>query len=483
VQDDWKVSPNLTLNLGLRWDYRTIPYETNDRMGWRDLSNPKGGLLVADQTLVDRNIVGDGSYYKFAGRRNPKDASKNVFAPRVGFAFRPFGGPKTVFRGGYGLFWDSFEGREIDGAADIYPYVSRGNYTQSVGQLTPLQTTNQLFPSFADLGPATPAANTFLAVSMSPDPKNPYVQQWSVGVQRELFTNTIAELNYIGTKGTNLLMRRNIAQALPYDPAHPLPVSARKPFPNFVVYIDSDFSGTSEYHSMNAKLERHVSSLVATVVYTWARSVDTKSAAAGIGASGYNGWQGALDNSRPELDRGRSDFDVDHRLVGSFVYNLPIAESATGIKGAVLGGWQVNGIATFQRGFPITIQAEDAGGLNDSFGTNRANLVGDPYPSGFEKSVSQWFNTAAFAQPARGPFGNIGRNTLRGPGINNLDLALFKNFELVKGSRLQFRFESFNAFNHTQFNSPVTNVSDQNFGRVLGSRPGRINQLGLKLLF
>ena len=141
------------------------------------------------------------------------------------------------------MFWDSFEGREIDGAADIYPYVSRGNYIQNVGQPTPLQTTDQLFPSFADLGAATPAANTFLAVSMSPNPKNPYVQQWSLGVQREVYRNTIAEVNYIGTKGTNLLMRRNIAQALPYDPANPLSVAARKPFPNFVVYIDSDFSG------------------------------------------------------------------------------------------------------------------------------------------------------------------------------------------------------------------------------------------------
>jgi hypothetical protein len=489
VQDDWKVSSRLTLNAGLRWDYRSVPYETNDRMGWRDLSNPRGGLLVADQSLVERGIVGDSTYYKAAGRRNPKDGSKTVFAPRIGFAFRPFGGAETVVRGGYGVFWDSYEGREIDGAADIYPYVSRGNYIQTADQTTGLKTTNDLFPSFADLGPATPAANTFLAVSMSPDPKNPYVQQWSVGVQREILRSTICELNYIGTKGTDLLMRRNIAQALPYDPANPKSVAERKPYPNFVVYIDSDFSGTSNYNAMNAKLERHTSSLVATVVYTWAKSTDNKSAAAGIGASNFNGWQGTLDNSRPELDRGRSDFDVDHRLVGSFIYNLPFgkgekfATDASGVKNALVGGWQVNGIATFQRGFPITITAADAGGLNDSFGTNRADIVGDPYPDGFNKSIDAWFNTAAFAQPAPGRFGSIGRNTLRGPGINNLDLALFKNFDVGRGSRVQFRFESFNAFNHAQFNAPVVNVADNRFGRILSARPGRINQIGLKLLF
>ena len=214
IQDDWKVNQRLTLNLGLRYDFRTIPYESNDRMGWRDLSNPLGGLLVADENLVRTGIVGDQSYYKFAGRRNPADASKRVFAPRFGFAFRPFSDDKTVVRGGYGVFFDSAEGREIDGAADIFPYVSRGNYTQSIGQAN-LITTDSLFPDFASAKVATPAANTFLAVNISPEPRNPYVQQWSLGVQRSLTQKTTLELNYIGTKGTHLLMRRNIAQARP----------------------------------------------------------------------------------------------------------------------------------------------------------------------------------------------------------------------------------------------------------------------------
>ena len=120
-----------------------------------------------------------------------------------------------MLRGGYGVFFDSAEGREIDGAADVYPYVSRGNYQQSLGQPAPLQTTDSLFPSFEQPGVATPAANTFLAVSQSPEPKNPYVQQWSLGVQRQLTSATTLELNYIGNKGTNLLMRQNIAQSLP----------------------------------------------------------------------------------------------------------------------------------------------------------------------------------------------------------------------------------------------------------------------------
>lgn len=485
-QDDWRVNSRLTVNLGLRWDYRNVPYETRNRMAWRNVDYAPGGLLVADESLVDGGIV-DGAYYRYAGRRSPENPDRfKVFAPRFGFAWRPLD-EQTVIRGGYGVFFDSAEGREIDGAADVYPYVSRGNYIQSIGQPAPLRTTDALFPSFAAPGVATPAANTFLAVSQSPEPRNPYMQQWSIGVQRELFPRTTAELNYIGTHGSNLLMRRNIAQARPYDPANPLPVAARKPYPNFVVYIDSDWSGRSNYNAFNTKLEHRGQGSILTFAYTWARSTDLKSAAAGIGASGFNGWQGFLDNSNPERDYGLSDFDVDHRLVGSFVYDLPFgngekfAGDATGLKNAVIGGWQVNGIYTWQRGFPLTITAADAGGLNDTFGTNRADLVGDPNAG--ERTVNRWFNAAAFAQPAPGALGNLGRNTERGPGVNNLDLALFKNFTVTRGIRLQFRLESFNALNHTQFAAVSTNLAAPNFGVVTAARPARINQLGLKVLF
>jgi hypothetical protein len=493
IQDDWKVTSRLTLNLGLRYDFRTIPFESNDRMGWRDLSNPRGGLLVADKTLVDKGIVGDQSYYKFANRRNPADASKKVFAPRLGFAFRPFSDDNTVVRGGYGIFFDSAEGREIDGAADIFPYVSRGNYMQTLGQ-TNLRTTDQLFPNFAGQPVATPAANTFLAVNISPQPRNPYVQQWSLGVQRALTQNTTLELNYIGSKGTHLLMRRNIAQARP--PANPAicaatptaadcPVASRKPFPNFGTYIDSDWSGNSSYNAFNAKVEHRSNSMLFTAVYTWAKSIDNKSAAAGIG-NDVAGWQGFLNNADIRRDRGRSEFDVDHRLVSSLVYELPIGRgkkfggNLPKAADVVVGGWQVNAIATFQRGFPMTITAADVGGLNDTFGTNRADLVGKPR---LTKTITQWFDTSAFKQPAAGFLGTSGRGILRAPGINNWDTGLFKNFSITENVSFQFRFESFNAFNHTQWGVPIRNVADSRVGQILGARAARINQLGAKIVF
>jgi len=488
VQDDWKISSRLTLNAGLRWDYRSTPYETNNRMGWLDTTNPLGGMCIADQGLVSAGIVGDGSFYRYCGRRNPKDPSLGDFAPRLGFAWLPFSDNRTVVRGGYGVFYDSAEGREIDGSADIYPYVSRGSYPQSIGQLTPLQTTDSLFPVFSNPGPVTPAANSFIAVIISENPKDPYVQQWSLGAQRSLTSDTTLELNYVGSKGTNLLMRRNIAQAFPYTPDQPS-VQERKPFPNFGVYINSDWSGYSNYNALNAKLEHRARSALVTLAYTWAKSTDSKSAAAGIGASGFNGWQGFLNNHDPARDHGLSDFDVDHRIVGSFVYNLPFgkgekfATDASGVKNAVVGGWQVNGIYTWQRGFPITVTANDLGGVLDTFGTNRGNLVGNPSPSGFNPSIEQWFNTAAFAQPVLGQFGTVGRNTMRAPNTNNLDFALFKNFDLPRSMKIQFRLESFNTFNHPQFNAPDTSVASPRFGVIGSAKPGRINQLGLKFIF
>ena len=313
------------------------------------------------------------------------------------------------------------------------------------------------------------------------------MQQWSLGVQRELVPRTSLEVNYIGTHGSNLLMRRNIAQAFLFDPSNPQSVAARKPFPNFATYIDSEWSGRSSYNALNTKIEHRGVGAILTFAYTYAKSTDSKSAAAGIGASGFNGWQGFLDNHDPERDYGLSDFDVDHRLVGSFVYNLPFgsgekfAGDATGVKNAVVGGWQVNGIYTWQRGFPITITAADLGGLNDTSAPTGPNLVGDP--STGDRTVDRWFNTAAFAQPAPGALGDLGRNTERGPGVNNLDLALFKNFPITSTSPAAVPAGVVQRAEPYAVRECVDEPRRGNFGVVTSARPARINQLGLKVIF
>jgi hypothetical protein len=282
------------------------------------------------------------------------------------------------------------------------------------------------------------------------------------------------------------LMRIQINQAFEYTPEHPT-VAERRPYPNFATYIDSTWSGWSDYHALNATLTHRGRGLLASVAYTWAKSTDSKSAAAGIGANETAGWQGFLNNHDVARDHGLSSFDVAHRVVASFVWNLPFGKGerfgkdASGFKQAVIGGWQVNGIYLLQGGFPISIFAADIGGVLDSFGTNRADIVGDIHAGGGK--ITEWFNTAAFAQPALGNFGNSGRSILRGPGINNLDLALFKNFFLPKNATLQLRAEAFNALNHPQWSGVSTNITASNYGVITSARDGRIVQLGAKLLW
>jgi hypothetical protein len=507
VQDDWKVSPRLTLNLGLRWDFRTIPFEQSNKMGWLDGSNPKGGLCIADPTLVTKGVAPPGSMERYCGRHNPIPNPLTPFAPRFGFAWRPFGGEKTVVRGGYGIFFDSAEGREIDDSGDIYPYEVRSTLTPSTQPVASSpKLTDQLFPAFTTISPVTPDKLSFIAVIISEHPRNPYVQQWSLSLQRELASNTTLELNYIGNKGTHLLTRNDIAQAL--APSNPdfcsqqlangvsvdnlqgdCPVLNRRPYANFTgVYIDSEWRGISSYNAANVKLERRTSALTLQAVYTWSKSLDNKSAAAGIGNAAI-GWNGFMDNHNPQLDYGRSDFDVGHRFVTNFVYALPVGHgqrhmgNVSKAADALLGGWRVGGIYTAQLGFPMSVYGTDPFLLLDvifGFG-NRANLVGNPVGP---KTVNEWFNTSAFAQSAPAHYGTSARNIVRGPGINDWDLNLAKTFLFTERLRLEFRAEAFNFANHTQLAFPDTTLTDPTYGKITGTRlDARQVQFGLKLLF
>lgn len=534
AQDDWKVSSRLTLNLGLRWDWRNVPYEEKNDLFWIDDQNMPGGsrftgggLCYANPALTTDGVAPPGNgFYNYCGRNNPANSSKPPFAPRIGFAYRPFGGGKTVVRGGYGIFWDSAEAREIDNSGDYYPYIERTNLSPNTeSAATAPKLTDDLFVVKSAVVPiSTPGlfGSQFVAVIISDHPRNPYVQQYTLSVQHELARNTTLEVNYVGNQAHHLLDRVNLnnpsllvgaqlttCQAdfagLPgtnaaYQ-ANDCPANTRYPLPNFgpPAVIDSSWSGYSNYNSGNIKLEHRASDLALLTVYTYAKSMDDKSAAAGIGAS--NAFAGHEDDLNPRLDYAPSDFDVKHRFVNSVVYNLPVGRGKhflTNMNRAedlAIGGWQVSAITTFQTGFPFSVLASDPG----AYGTfnMRANLVGTPGVS--NKGIHEWFNTAAYAQPAFGVYGSSGRNSLTQPGINNWDIGLDKMFQFTERVGFQFRIETFNTFNHTQYGldpsssavasggpgqSAVSdNITSANFGEVTSARPGRILQLGGKIVF
>lgn len=513
IQDDWKVDNNLTLNLGLRWDLRNVPSESRNHMAWLDTSNAAGGMCIADIALTTDGVAPAGNgFYRYCGRTTPAPTEKYDFAPRVGGAYRM--NAKTVARIGYGIFWDGVEGREIDNSGDIYPYISRQSLSQTAHQAS-YNTTDNLFPAVSTPGPITAGPNgpdSFIAVIISEKPKNPFVTDWAISLEREVARNTTVEVNYIGTKGARLLSRNNINQALPpQDPAScnvasgvVLPtqctVNARKPYANFGQYLDSKWIGFSNYNGLDVKFEHRSEHTTLTSVYTWAKSLDEHSAAAGAG-NAQSGWQGFLNNHNPEADYGRSDFNVGQRFVTSFTYDLPIGRGQRfggGMNRAVdevVGGWKTSGIVTFQQGFPVSVGASDAGGLLDSFSVNRANQLGSAGKLKFSTNPNAVSanNSALFTQPAYATFGNSARNLVNGPGSENFDLSLKKAFAITERANFTFQVDAFNAFNHPNYNGVCLNVTCTttykgtpnvpSFGQITGAASKRSLQLAGKLNF
>lgn len=524
AEDDWKVSPKLSINYGLRWDFRAAAYEASNHFFWLDTSNSQGGLCYADKQLSTNGVApgagfNGGPILRYCGR-TPRGGQKGPFAPRFGVNYRI--DDKTVLRGGYGIFFDSFEGREIDDSADIYPYSIRNNLSPTTVAGVP-KSSNQLFPAYTTLGPFPESTLSFIAVIESENPLDPYVQSWTLSVQRALAQNTTLEVNYIGTKSTHLLDRRNIAQPLQVPAASqsfcqatdpttgaylnldkaPCTVVSRLPYPNFNgFYIDSDFHGYANYNAMNIKFEHRAQNLAATAIYTYAKSMDDKSAAAGVGATGA-GFQGFEYNHNPNLDYGPSDFSVNQRFVASYVYQLPFgrgqkfANQVNRAADLAIGGWQLSGIVTLQSGFPFTVQANDIQGINDSQFMH-ANIVHGCDIHGNLSGKFARINPACFTQPALGTFGSVARSTIRQPGINNFDTAIGKQFSITERVKFLFKMDTFNTFNHHQYagdvgglivagsggNAAISNtVNTSTFGQITQASSPRDLQFSGRITF
>jgi Carboxypeptidase regulatory-like domain len=522
AEDNIKVTNKLKLNVGLRWDFRAAAYEKQNHFFWLDTQNANGGLCYADPQLTTNGVAPGGvdgnPVLRYCGSV-PHPGPKTPFAPRFGFNYEISN--KMLVRGGYGIFYDSSEGREIDDSADIYPYAVR-NSLSPTGDATLSKFSNDQFKAYNTLQPFPLSTLSFIAVIESENPLNPYIQSYTLSVERELGRNTTFEVNYIGTKGTHFLDRRNIAQALPLTGANlslcqtayadndqttlnaaPCTSSSRRPYPNFTsYYIDSDWHGYSNYNAMNVKFEHRAHDLAVTGVFTWARSMDDKSAAAGVGATG-SGYQGFMNNADPGLDYGPSDFNVDHRFVASYIYQLPFGRGKR-FGGQVnraldeaIGGWQISGITTFQTGFPFSYTANDIDGLNTT-NFQRANFIpGCDVKKGLTQKF-QFINPDCFTAPAVGVYGNSARNFLRQPGINNWDMAFAKSFAITERAAFKLNIGTFNTFNHHQYAGDVgglatggsggnnvidSYVGDAYAGYITGANSARIIQLSGKLTF
>lgn len=485
VQDQWKASRRLTVNVGLRYEFYKIAREDQNRYDWFNFSAPGGGICTANKAAA-QDVDGNTGLLTYCGsQQNP--SPKKSFAPRLGIAYLPFKNRETtVVRVGYGIFFDTNDEADTVNASGNYPF--KGGQGLLGTAKTHILSTTDPIPAITTLRPLQ-ASDLGFVLFAAAKVKRPYGQQWSLSVETSPIKNTSVEIGYSGATTTDENTRYDLNQPLQYDPANPTPISARRPYPLFGDVFIQSFGVSSNYNAGDIKVRHTSHSLVLLASYTFSKSLDVRSATYGASSGEVSGWAGPEDVRNFRKDYGPSDFDLKNRFIVSLVHNLMIGRgekllnNISAPANAILGGWQVNGIVTLQSGFPFCIAAVDTGGLTGVFG-ERASIVGNPYPSGFKKSAAHWFDTTAFQQPAPGFVGNSGRNILRAPGSENVDLSLVKNFSLFEHSKFQFRAESFNAFNHTNLGYPDFGIGDGTaFGVISGSAAGRILQLGGKVVF
>jgi hypothetical protein len=514
-QDDWKVTPRLTLNLGVRYDISFGPSELHDRHSSFDpfLTNAQtGGLGVLTYAGVNRPST-------FV------DLDKNNFGPRVGFAWDPFGDGKTAVRAGYGLIYTISEVGHTQGDNS-----SAFGFSVDTPFQAPTGTPQKAFqfsagPSFllqplgADGGPSA-----FRGFSMRYQDRaglTPYMQQWNFTVQRSLWDGWVASVVYAGSKGTKLFggnydlnqldpQYYSLGLALQDNVPNPFrgqiatgPLSGAtvtraqllRPYPDYQnVQTFAANNASSTYHSLQVFVEkRFARGLSALLSYTNSKLItDAQSIGGGGTATGLAGFRvGLYDRS---IEKAIDSDDVSQRLVVSGVAEIPVGRGRplggdmSKVLDAIVGGWQMNGIGTMQSGLPLSVR-----GSNNFTGIPFPDVIADPTLDSGERSANRWFNTDVFRNPANFTIGNAPRTLprTRAPGFVDVAFSVFKTFKFRERFKLETRWEMFNALNRVNLNAPNTTFSpnaagvntNANFGRIFGALDARRMQLGLRMTF
>jgi Carboxypeptidase regulatory-like domain len=459
-QDNWNVRKDLTLNLGLRYEYFGPWYNTNDKLSF--FSFKRAQFVSASEITADG--VPKSSY----------TVPKDMIEPRIGLAWKPFGSNKTVVRSGFGMFHLPY--------TQLYELLGL-NQTPTAGFVTWVGDPNVPNLTLADaFPPALGSLGTPNGYAVQPHWKTPYNMQWSLLVEREVLPNLSLEVGYVGNRGVSLLQAPDINTPLP----GPGPLNSRRRYSDIGSLNTSLAAGDAWYHALQVNVERKWrDGLSFKISYAFSKSLSDVD----LGAFAFQGGLGFKGNPFDfGAQKGRSEFDARHRVVVSYIYELPfghgkrfLSESSSIVNG-ILGGWQVNGVTIYQTGTPVdTSLAFDNAGTGGSGADDRPDLVGDP--NNGPKTPLEWFNTAAFALPTPGRYGNARRNIIDAPGVSNFDFSIFKNFHINEKHQFQFRAEVFNLFNHTQFDPPNTVFGTANFGRITSAGDGRQIQLAVKYSF
>ncbi|HTS60686.1 MAG TPA: TonB-dependent receptor [Candidatus Acidoferrales bacterium] len=452
VQDDFKISARLTLNLGLRWEYNGVPSEIHDRLSVFDFANR---ALVR----IGTNGIDEAYQKQFTN-----------FGPRVGFAWDPFGKGKTVVRAGAGYYYDQPVTNIVTGLGSNPPFSQSVNITQNINLAAPFN--------------SPPGVGAALQL-VDPNFKSGQVLSYNFNIQHEV-AGTILQIAYVGSQGRHLRLigdyNQGIGGVRPISPITSLNASGQPVNQSGGSMTIQESVSNSNYNGMWLSAEKRLAKgLTFNASYTFSKSIDNNS----------------VGSSNPQIqnfynisaEHGLSDFDARHRFVLSGIYLLPFQWDRNGFTRRLAQGWSVAPIVNLQSGNPFSpiIPTADPSSL-ETF--DRPNVVAGQPLTLPNPAPNLWLNRAAFSLPATGTFGNAGRNILTAPGFEDIDFAISKNTQIKERLSLQFRAEAFNLFNHPNFAQPSNNVLSVNYGQITATRTSRGDlgssrqlQLGMKLIF
>jgi Carboxypeptidase regulatory-like domain len=506
VQDDFKISPRLTLYAGVRWSYFGSPTESHGWLNNFDPAlynpanapqvNPANGNLVlgTGNNFATNGIIVGGKNSPF-GDKVTNEKYKN-FAPRLGLAWDPFGNGRTSIRLGYGLFYDSVE---------LGTY--EGNIANNAPLVQSVSFSNALFSNITG-GTAGVSASTLLVKATQIPGLIPYSQQWNVDLQRQLAKGIILDVAYVGSKGTHLMGVVDLNQVAPgvalaaglhqpngdtrFTGTDDPRINAIRPYLGFNAVNAEEMAFDSNYHSLQTHVRKNFGTVgLLDVAYTWSKNLTDSGADSTAPQSSFNWHEG---------EYGPSPLDRQQVLAINYIYTIPAFSHSHGVLNRALGGWEITGIPSAYSGTPFTVTTSsvDPAGLGligNSASSSRPDMVCDPranQPGQFTTSLGvgkpTWFNTACFQPVPNGAVrpGNAGRGVVRGPGYFNIDASVAKNFGLSKEDRvkLQIRGEAFNILNWVNPGAFASvNITSTSFGEINSFRAARRIQIAAKLTF
>jgi len=478
IDDSWKVTSQLTVELGLRWDYWFAKSLIRGAGGTFDPAIGKAVAGLDSAGNVDLTAQPVAPYLAAATQGQWVPASQvhvpgglfepsGYVSPRLGVAWRPLKSGDLVVRGGFGTFTSSYRGNITASQIIAPPYWTYESQSWSPAQLQRWETA----------WPASPnsfTASSVGAAAYNVKPMKDY--EWNISVQKTLPFKTAVTLSYVGSKASDLVVDNSLNNV---PPGLYTDLQAAKPYPIFGGIDLYENTGRNHYNSGQLLIERRFSQgLSFTLAYAFSKNISE--------AGGDSVYATPTPFAPAGYNRGRAAYDHTHILSSNVVWEIPVGRgqrlgsSMNPVANAVIGGWELSGIYLFSSGDPLSFSAP-GGALGNGWGT-RANLVGDPSIS--SPNAGLWFNPNAFSTPGPYLFGNSGIGILDGPGSHVVNLGLMKKFPLVGEKRyLQLRWEAFNAFNHVNLGDPNTNIGQSSTGQIFSAGPARVMQIALKLVF